>query len=76
MKALLRAPLAAAYYLGVAGAGERNDGRARILMFHGTPRARAATLERMLRYVRRHFDVVPLARIARDAAAGDIRFRR
>jgi peptidoglycan/xylan/chitin deacetylase (PgdA/CDA1 family) len=73
---LLRAPLAAAYYLGAAGARERNDGRARILMFHGTPRSRAAALARMLRYVRRYFDVVPLAQIARDAAAGDVRFRR
>ena len=76
LKSLLRVPRAAAYYLGTAGASERNDGRARILMFHGTPRESAATLERILRYVQRHFDVVPLAQVARDAAAGDVRFRR
>jgi peptidoglycan/xylan/chitin deacetylase (PgdA/CDA1 family) len=75
-KSFLRAPLALAYCLGLAGAAERNDGRARILMFHGTPRSRARALERVLRYVRRHFDVVPLAQVARDAASRDVRFRR
>jgi len=72
---ILRAPLALGYFLGTGGAA-RSDGRARILMLHGTPRHRAAMLERLLRYARRFFDVVPLARIGRDAAAGDVRFRR
>jgi peptidoglycan/xylan/chitin deacetylase (PgdA/CDA1 family) len=72
---LLRIPLAAAYVLG-AGGGARDDGRARILMLHGTPRRRAGALERLLRYVKRFFEVVPLERLARDAARGDVRLRR
>ena len=74
-KSLLRAPAAIAYLLGAGGA-QRSDGRARILMLHGTPRSEAACLERMLRWLKRTFDVVPLAQVARDAAAGDVRFRR
>ena len=47
--------------------GARNAARAapaRILMFHGTPRAEAAALERQLRYLARRFDVVRLEEIA------------
>lgn len=73
---LLRAPLAVGYFLGITGMASRNDGCARILMLHGTPRSEARRLERMLRWLRRHFEVVPLAQIARDAARGDVRFRR
>jgi peptidoglycan/xylan/chitin deacetylase (PgdA/CDA1 family) len=76
LTSLLRAPLAAGYLVGALGASERNDGRARVLMFHGTPRRNARALERALRYLKRLFDVVPLAELARDAAAGDVRFRR
>lgn len=76
LPAFLRLPAAAGYVLGVIGAAERNDGRARILMLHGTPRRRAQQLELALRYLKRHFDVVPLAQIALDAARGDVRFRR
>ena len=72
----LRAPLAAGYLLGVLGAPERNDGRARIVMFHGTPRRFAGRLERILRYLKRHFEIVPLAELARDAASGSVRLRR
>jgi peptidoglycan/xylan/chitin deacetylase (PgdA/CDA1 family) len=74
--ALRRAPLAAAYWLGVAGSDRRNDGHARILMFHGTPHPRAAAFARGLRYLKRHFDIVPLSSIAADAASPDVRFRR
>jgi peptidoglycan/xylan/chitin deacetylase (PgdA/CDA1 family) len=58
LRALQSAPLALGYWLGVAGAQQRRFGRARILMFHGTPRA--GHLELAMRYLRRHFDVVPL----------------
>jgi len=44
---------------------------ARILMFHGTPRAEAAALERQLRYIARRFDVVRLEEIA-GARAGAV----
>src|SRR6266446_1822282 len=60
LRALSSAPRAVAYWLGVAGAPQRNNGCARILMFHGTPRNRARQLERVLRYLRRQFDVVSL----------------
>ncbi len=60
LRALRSAPLALGYWLGVAGAQERRLGRARILMFHGTPRRFGAAFERQMRYLRRHFDVVPL----------------
>jgi peptidoglycan/xylan/chitin deacetylase (PgdA/CDA1 family) len=62
--------------LGLGGAAQRNDGRARILMLHGTARRRARQLERLLEYVRRHFQVVPLSVIVADSAARDVRFRR
>lgn len=76
LPALLRLPAAAGYLLGAMGTAERNDGRALILMLHGTPPRRAPLLELTLRYLKRHFDVVPLAQVARDAARGDVRFRR
>lgn len=60
---------AVAYALG-GGAARREDGRARILMFHGTPRRLAGRLERLLRYVKRHFRVVPLATLV---SAPDLR---
>lgn len=72
---LLRAPLAAAYVLGV-GALVRRDGRARIVMLHGTPRGRAAALERLLRYMKRTFEVVALERLVRDIASGEPHRRR
>lgn len=41
--------------------GERRAAAAaRILMFHGTPRAQARELERQLRYLARRFKIVPL----------------
>ena len=62
MLAKVRAATAAlAYWMGVAGRGRRHG--ARILTIHGTPRRRAAELERQLRYVRRQFRVVPLAQL-------------
>jgi peptidoglycan/xylan/chitin deacetylase (PgdA/CDA1 family) len=62
--------------LGLGGAAQRNDGRARILMLHGTPRRRERQLGRLLEYVRRHFEVVPLSAIVADSASRDVRFRR
>jgi peptidoglycan/xylan/chitin deacetylase (PgdA/CDA1 family) len=76
LRALRAAPLALAYWMGVAGSGRRNNGCARILMFHGTPRSHAAAFARGLRYLTRSFDIVPLGSIASDAASADVRFRR
>lgn len=71
LRTLRSVPLALAYRLGVAGAALRDDGRARILMLHGIPRRNALRLERMLRYVKRHFDVVPLDELAGAVARRD-----
>jgi peptidoglycan/xylan/chitin deacetylase (PgdA/CDA1 family) len=49
------------YWTGLAGSNSLRG--ARILTIHGTPRRRAAELERQLRYVRRQFRVVPLAQL-------------
>jgi peptidoglycan/xylan/chitin deacetylase (PgdA/CDA1 family) len=76
LRALRAAPLALAYWLGVAGSDRRNNGCARILMLHGVARRDARLFERVVRYVKRSFDIVPLHSIAADAAAGDVRFRR
>jgi peptidoglycan/xylan/chitin deacetylase (PgdA/CDA1 family) len=75
-RALRAAPVALAYWVGVAGSGRRNNGCARILMLHGVARRDAGLFERVVRYVKRTFDVVPLHSIAADAAAGEVRFRR
>lgn len=64
LRTLRSVPLALAYWLGIAGATQRDDGRARILMLHGVPRRNAAMLARMLRYLKRHFDIVPLEELA------------
>jgi peptidoglycan/xylan/chitin deacetylase (PgdA/CDA1 family) len=53
--------LALAYWLGLAGARLRDNGYGRILMLHGIPRRHASLFGRVVRYVRRHFQVVPLA---------------
>ncbi len=69
LHALASAPVAIAFWLGVAGERARQAG-ARILMLHGIPRRHALLLERIVRYVARHFEVVPLAEIAREASRG------
>lgn len=66
LKFLRSAPLAVAYWSGAAGRTLREDGRARILMLHGTPRRWAALIERALVYVKRSFDVVPLSALLAD----------
>jgi len=63
-KALARAPLALAYWLGVAGGAQRERSCARILMLHGTPRRYAPAFERQLRFLMRQFEIVPLAALA------------
>jgi peptidoglycan/xylan/chitin deacetylase (PgdA/CDA1 family) len=75
LRSLRSAPLALAYWLGIAGAAQRRDDCARILMFHGTPRRMAGAFERQLRYLARHFDVVPLGWLvgALQSSAGDLR---
>src|SRR5258708_23541455 len=64
LRALSSAPRAFACWLGIAGATQRNNGCARVLMFHGTPRNRARHFERVLRYLRRQFEVVSLGALA------------
>jgi peptidoglycan/xylan/chitin deacetylase (PgdA/CDA1 family) len=59
-RSLCSAPLVLAYWLGLAGSAQRLNDCARILMFHGTPRNRARSFERVLLYLKRQFDVVPL----------------
>jgi peptidoglycan/xylan/chitin deacetylase (PgdA/CDA1 family) len=76
LKILRSAPLALAYWLGIAGAAQRDDGRARILMLHGVPRRQRALLERMLRYLKRHFDIVPLEELAGAVARRERLSRR
>jgi peptidoglycan/xylan/chitin deacetylase (PgdA/CDA1 family) len=68
---LLSGSLALAYWLGGAGARVRRNGSARVLMLHGVPRRDAGLFERVVRYVRRHFDVVPLQAIAAAAQSDD-----
>jgi len=69
--ALRAAPVALAYWLGIAGSGRRNNGCARILMLHGIARRNGGLFERVVRYVKRTFDVVPLHSIAAHVAAGE-----
>ena len=53
-KLLYLAPLALAYWAGVAGASHRSAAGARILMYHGVPRRDAGQIERQLRYSSRN----------------------
>lgn len=66
MSTLHSAPRALAYWSGIAGRDQRREAVARILCFHGTPRHRAAELERQLRYLKRQFTIVALS----DLVAG------
>jgi peptidoglycan/xylan/chitin deacetylase (PgdA/CDA1 family) len=63
-RTLRSAALAVAYWSGFAGSERRQQPVGRIVNFHGTPRSAAAEFERQMRYLRSHFDVVPLAQIA------------
>ena len=72
--AVLRAPLAVAYWLGVAGIKTGENGDDIIFLYHGTPRHVATQLERQLRYLQRVFTIVPLAAIA--ASLAELRPRR
>jgi peptidoglycan/xylan/chitin deacetylase (PgdA/CDA1 family) len=64
LASLRSAPLALAYWTGLAGSAQRSNDCARILMFHSTPRHLARRFERMLRYLQRQFDVVSLGSLA------------
>jgi peptidoglycan/xylan/chitin deacetylase (PgdA/CDA1 family) len=56
----------------LAGAARAASAPARILMFHGTPRAQARELERQLRYLARRFDVVSLDELGKGEKSGRI----
>lgn len=76
MRNVLRAPVAAAYWLGAGQGLTAGNGEDVIFLCHGTPRRLAARLERQLRYLRRAFDIVPLARFAASLRAPRTRGRR
>jgi len=67
-RAMLRAPIAVAYWLG-ARAKMGDSGSDVVFRYHGTPRHLAPQLRLQLRYLRRVFDFVPLASII--ASLGD-----
>jgi len=67
INSLRSVPRALACWFGAAGTNEAPS--ARILLFQGTPRSDAAALERQLRWLKRHFQVVPLRNLV-SAAAG------
>ena len=73
-KLLYLAPLAFAYWAGIAGTARRASAGARILMYHGVPPRSAGALERQLRYLRRNFDVVSIDTLlaARRSGAGGL----
>jgi hypothetical protein len=58
LSSLRSAPRAITNWAGITGRDERPV--ARILLYHGTPRSQAASLERELRWLKRRFNVVPL----------------
>jgi peptidoglycan/xylan/chitin deacetylase (PgdA/CDA1 family) len=66
---ILRAPLAAAYWLGAGHTRIAEHGDDMIFLCHGTPRHLAGRLERQLRYLRRMFTLVPLASLV-DSLGG------
>jgi peptidoglycan/xylan/chitin deacetylase (PgdA/CDA1 family) len=72
---VLATPYALGCWFGVAGDARKGDDV--IFTYHGTPRQRAAELERQLRYLRRQFRVVPLSALAASAfeqrPAGSVR---
>jgi len=61
-RAMLRAPVAVAYWLG-ASTKMLENGNDVIFRYHGTPRHLATQLRLQLRYLRRVFTFVPLASI-------------
>ena len=69
LSAIRAAPIALANWVGF---GRDTKPCARALLFHGTPRREAATLERQLRWLRRRFDIVALHTLAHAAAAGEV----
>lgn len=64
IEAVMQAPLAMAYWLGMGASTLARKGDDMIFLFHGTPYAVARRLERQLRYLRRIFRFVPLETIA------------
>ena len=59
--AVMRAPIAMAYWLGLDAKRTSENGEDVIFLYHGSPPAVAAELERQLRYLQRLFTIVPLA---------------
>ena len=71
LDAVMQAPLAMAYWLGVGAKRVGENGDDIIFLYHGTPRRVANQLERQLRYLQRIFRFVPLAAI--PASLGSFR---
>lgn len=70
------APLAMAYWLGVAGLAQRQRSCGRILMLHGTPAHYARGFERQLRFLKKHFEIVPLSALVDSLEAPTVPLRR
>jgi peptidoglycan/xylan/chitin deacetylase (PgdA/CDA1 family) len=68
LRTLRAIPRAVTNWAGITGRDERPV--ARILLYHGTPRRQAASLERELRWLKRRFNIVPLRSIANAASNG------
>lgn len=68
LRTLRAIPRAVTNWAGITGRDERPV--ARILLYHGTPRRQAASLERELRWLKGRFNLVPLRSIANAAANG------
>ena len=66
---MLRGPRALGYWLGLGRRRIPQDGADLIFLCHGTPRSMADRLERQLRYLRRAFEIVPLAAFAASVGA-------
>jgi peptidoglycan/xylan/chitin deacetylase (PgdA/CDA1 family) len=73
---LLRGPLAVAYWLGAGQTRTVEDAGDIIFLCHGTPASMAGALARQLRYLRRAFEIVPLAAYAASIGAARRRGRR
>ena len=68
IRTLRAIPRAVTNWAGITGRDERPV--ARILLYHGTPRRQAASLEREFRWLKRRFNIVPLRSIANAASNG------
>jgi peptidoglycan/xylan/chitin deacetylase (PgdA/CDA1 family) len=60
------------FWSGLAGRGERHEGFARILLYHGTLAGAAAGFARQLSFLKRRFEIVPLAELVAGLREGGL----